>query len=100
MSDVLAALKPLFAPQSVAIVGASKTPGKQGHTALTYLRRGGFSGKIYLINPNEREIEGLPCHRSIAEVPEKVDCALLVIPAAASVAAVAECAKKIGRAHV
>jgi len=100
VSDVLAALKPLFAPQSVAIVGASKTPGKQGHTALTYLRRGGFSGKIYLINPNEREIEGLPCHRSIAEVPEKVDCALLVIPAAASVAAVAECAKAGVRAAI
>lgn len=93
MSDIVAALKPLFAPQSVAIVGASKTPGKQGHTALTYLKRGGFTGKIFLINPNEREIDGQPCFSSISDVPEKVDCALLVIPAAASVAAVADCAK-------
>ncbi|MGZ5834762.1 MAG: acetate--CoA ligase family protein [Xanthobacteraceae bacterium] len=90
--NVLARLNPLFQPANVAIIGASKTEGKQGHTALVYLRRCGFSGNIFPINPTEREIEGLPCYASIADVPAPVDCALLVIPAASSVAAVRDCA--------
>ena len=92
--SALDALAPLFRPQNVAIIGASKTPGKQGHTALTYLKRGGFAGGIFLVNPSESEIEGLACYHSIADVPVTIDCALLVIPAAASVQAVRDCATR------
>ena len=92
--SALSALAPLFRPQNVAIIGASKTPGKQGHTALTYLRRGGFKGGIFPINPSESEIGDLACYHSIADVPVTIDCALLVIPAAASVQAVRDCAAR------
>jgi acyl-CoA synthetase (NDP forming) len=93
MSDILTALAPLFRPHNVAVIGASRTPGKHGHTPLVYLKRCGFPGGIFPVNPAEREIEGLACYRSIADVPAPIDCALLVIPAAASIAAVRDCAE-------
>ena len=92
-SGMLAALAPLFKPQTVAVIGASKTPGKQGHTAIKYLQRAGFPGRIFPINPAGGEIEGIPCYASIADVPERIDNALMVIPAAASVDAVRDAAK-------
>src|SRR5262249_37872200 len=63
------ALQPLFRPAHVAIIGASGTPGKQGHTSLRYLQQGGYGGRISPVNPAGGEIEGLTCYRSIAEVP-------------------------------
>jgi acyl-CoA synthetase (NDP forming) len=90
---ILASLEPLFKPRTVAVIGASRTPGKQGHTAIKYLRRAGFAGGIFPINQAGGEIEGLTCYRSVAAVPERIDCALMVIPAAGTVAAVEECAE-------
>lgn len=94
MSDILTRLQPLFKPRNVAVVGASKTPGKQGHTAIKYLQRAGFPGGIFPINPGGGEVEGLACYASVADAPERIDCALMVIPAAASVAAVKDCAER------
>src|SRR5262245_36961839 len=76
-------LRPLLAPDSVAVIGASATPGKQGNTAIRYLRHAGFTGRIYPVNPSGGEIEGLPVLASIKDVPERVDCAFSVVPAAA-----------------
>ena len=90
---VLAALKPLFQPANVAVIGASKTPGKQGHTTIRYLKKAGFPGAIYPINPGGGEVEGLPMYASLSDVPERIDCALMVIPAAASVDGMRACAK-------
>jgi acyl-CoA synthetase (NDP forming) len=87
------ALQPLFAPAHVAVIGASSTPGKQGNTAIRYLKRCGFPGRISPVNPAGGEIEGLICYRSIKEVPGQVDCVLLVIPAAAVVTAIRQCAE-------
>lgn len=91
--NALTALKPLLQPENVAIIGASRTPGKQGHTVLTYLRRGGFAGGIFPVNPSVDEIDGLRCFRSIGDVPARVDCALLVVPASAAVDIVRDCAQ-------
>lgn len=87
------ALQPLFGPAHVAVIGASSTPGKQGNTAIRYLKRCGFPGRISPVNPAGGEIEGLTCYRSIKEVRGQVDCVLLVIPAAAVVTAIRECAE-------
>jgi len=91
---MLAALAPLFKPKTVAVIGASKTPGKQGHTAIKYLQRAGFPGRIFPVNPAGGEIEGLPCYASLADIPETVDSALMVIPAGVSVDAVREAAAR------
>ena len=97
---VPASLKDLFAPASVAVIGASATPDKQGNTALIYLKRAGFAGRIYPINPAGGEIEGLACYKTIGEVPERVDCAFTVIPAHATPAAIEACAEAGVRAVI
>jgi acyl-CoA synthetase (NDP forming) len=87
-------LRALFAPRHVAIIGASRTPGKNGHSALRNLVSGGFSGKIFPVNPSGGEIEGLPAYRSIRELPQAADCAMLIVPAAQCLGALEECAAR------
>ena len=86
----------LFRPQAVAVVGASRAPGKIGHAVLVNLLASGFQGKIYPINPREDAIEGLKCYPRVGETPGPVDVAVVCVPAPA-VAAVAE---DCGRAGV
>ena len=59
----MAGLGALFEPKSVAVIGASATPDKQGNNALIYLQRAGFAGRIYPVNPAGGEIAGLACYR-------------------------------------
>lgn len=98
--DLLKRLEPLFRPRSVAIVGASATPFKHGNVAVRYLRKGGFAGAIFPVNPAGGEIEGISAWRSIADLPGEVDCALFLIPAAATNDAVRACAAKGVRALI
>ncbi|MBT3883574.1 MAG: CoA-binding protein, partial [Rhodospirillaceae bacterium] len=91
-TTVYHALKPLFQPANVAVIGASNTEGKQGNTAIRYLQRCGYEGGIFPINPGQSEIEGLKCYAGIGDTVAKIDCALIVIPADAAVAAVKDCA--------
>lgn len=86
MSDTLEKVKPLerlLKARSVAIVGASEKPGALGNSVLRNLERHGFSGPIHLINPKRDEIAGRACLKSIADLPEGVDAAVLAIPGAA-----------------
>ncbi len=73
---------PLLAPQSIAVVGASATRGSFGHNLYTNLRNSGFSGVLYPVNPNRRYIETVPAVPNLAELPEPVDLAILLVPAA------------------
>ncbi len=75
-----AAIGRLLRPRSVAIVGASPTPGALGASLLAGLERAGFPGDIHLINPRRDEIGGRRCLKSIAELPDGVDVAVLAIP--------------------
>jgi acyl-CoA synthetase (NDP forming) len=72
-------LKPLLEPRSIAIVGASERPGAFGRTTLSQTLAGGFNGKIYPVNPNQREILGLKCYPSLADLPEPADLVVLVV---------------------
>ena len=89
-----AAIARLLRPRSVAIIGASATPGALGGNVLGNLERFGFRGDIHLINPNRTEINGRPCLKSAADLPEGVDCAVLAIPRAATLDAVKGCAAR------
>ena len=89
--SVLADLESLFNPRSVAVIGASKSPGKTGTTVLFCMIGGGFRGKIYPINPKEEEILGLEAHKSISEVPDKVDVAIICVPAPSTPQVIKEC---------
>jgi len=66
-------LDPLLRPKSIAVVGARARAGTVGRTLLTHLRRGGFAGSIYPINPRHGEIDGLTCYPSLADLPETVE---------------------------
>jgi acetate---CoA ligase (ADP-forming) len=89
-----AALRALFEPRAVAVIGASRTPGKLGYAVVANLISAGFPGLIYPINPAGGEIAGRACLRAIAELPDEVDCAMLVVPASETVAALAACAER------
>ncbi|MEW6428792.1 MAG: acetate--CoA ligase alpha subunit [Thermodesulfobacteriota bacterium] len=73
-------LSSLFYPQSVAVIGASRTPGKVGHDIVVNLAAGGFAGRIHPVNPAAAEVAGLPCLKAIGEAPEKVDLAIIAVP--------------------
>jgi len=77
-------LEPLFAPRSIAVVGASNETGRMGGGfVLKFLRQHGFSGSIYPVNPKYAEVQGLRCWPSLEAIPEPVDVAVVVVPARA-----------------
>ncbi len=94
--NVPSSLSALLQPRTVAIYGASATPGKLGHSVLVNLRRCGFDGRVIPVHPQAAEIDGLPCRASLADEAashpgQAVDCAFLAVPAAAVPAALADC---------
>ena len=76
-------LTALLQPRSVAVVGASARPGSFGDTLVAQLLGGGFRGPVHLVNPRYREVAGLPCLPSLADVAGPVDLAVLAVPNAA-----------------
>ena len=87
-------LDAIFRPKSVAIIGASRTPGKVGHVLTRNMLESGYRGKIYPINPNADEILGLSCYPSVLDVQGDVDLAVVAIPAAGVLQVAEECGKK------
>lgn len=73
---------PLFAPRSIAVIGASATAGGVAANFLRNLRTLGFAGAVYAVHPTATEIEGWPAFPSIAALPEKVDYAYVSVVAA------------------
>jgi len=74
-------LETLFAPRSVALVGASPRAGSLGHTVLHNLRAGGFSGALHLVNPRHVEVEGIRTLASVEAVEGSFDVAVIATPA-------------------
>ena len=85
------ALDFLFAPRSVAIVGATDRDGSVGRAVLENLR--GFKGAVYPVNPKHPALLGLPTFPSVAAIPAKVDLAIIVTPAPTVPGVVGECAR-------
>ncbi len=87
-------MEKFFTPKSVALVGASATPGKIGHSVLDALGKQDYKGKVYPINPKQKSILGLKCHPSIAAVPGKVDLVVVCVDLSVTPQVLKECAKK------
>lgn len=83
----------LFRPRSVAVVGASRAPGKVGNAVVRNLLSSGFAGEVVPVNPGEEEVEGLRCYPSVSAYGA-VDVAVVAVPARL----VAEVAEDAGRA--
>ena len=73
-------LDQLLAPKSVALIGASREEGSVGLITARNLLRGGFAGPVWLVNPKYRDIEGHPCHPSIAALPGIPHLAVVATP--------------------
>ncbi|WP_345713076.1 GNAT family N-acetyltransferase, partial [Kineococcus glutinatus] len=85
----------LLTPSSVVVIGASRHPGTVGHRLLADLVGGGFTGAVWAVNADagpERELLGVPLLPSARDVPGPVDLAVVAVPPAAAVTAVADCA--------
>lgn len=79
-------------PPSIAIIGASDNPHKIGGRPVDYLRRFGFRGQVFPINPNRPEIQGHRSFPSLDALPTAPDVAIIAVPGEAAVAAVDQCA--------
>jgi acyl-CoA synthetase (NDP forming) len=93
-------LSPLFAPRSVAIVGASPRENTLGNNVVVNLRRFGYAGRIFPVHPSAPEVAGLPAYRRLGELPEAAECAVLAVPADVIAAALEEGAQHGLRAAV
>lgn len=81
-----------FRPRSIVVYGASSDPDKLSGRPLAYLRKFGFPGKVYAVNPHRDQVQGVDAYKDIASVPGPVDLAVIVVPAAAVLEAVQRCA--------
>ncbi len=91
-------IEALFRPKSVAVIGASGKPGKIGYAIMKNLVDYGYEGKIYAVNVKGGEIEisgrKFPVYKSILDVPDEVDMAVIVVPAKFVPQVVEECGQK------
>lgn len=84
----------LLTPTSIAVIGASSQEGKVGHDILKNLLTQGYGGTVFPVNIKDGEILGKKAYRSVKDIPDAVDLAIIVIPAAAVPQALTECGEK------
>ena len=89
-----------FRPRSIAVIGASRTPGTVGYEIIDNLLADGFTGAIYPVNPNAVAVHSVPAYRGIADVPGEVDLAVIAVPKERVLAAAEACGVKGVRALV
>ncbi len=87
-------LDKFFHPQSIAVIGASRTPGKVGYDILKNIIQYGYKGTIYPINPAATNIMGLTSYPSILDVPDSIDLAIVVIPSKNVLDVIEQCGTK------
>lgn len=83
----------LLNPVGVAVIGASRTPGRTGHELLKHLRDYGAPGPLYAIHPEAESILDVPAYRHITDIPQPVDLAVVAVPAESVLEVVHECAE-------
>jgi acetyl coenzyme A synthetase (ADP forming)-like protein len=87
-------LEQFFSPKSVAIIGASHTPGKIGYSILENFVRGNFKGKVYPVNPDATPIFNLAVYPSVKKIPEEVDLVVIAVKAEIVPKILKECVEK------
>lgn len=88
---VTASLGPIFVPRSVAVIGASTNPSSIGNRLFRNLLHEGFTGPLYPVNPRARVVNSVRAYDSVAEIPDEVDLAFIVVPAAHVLDVAREC---------
>ncbi|HEY7423520.1 MAG TPA: bifunctional acetate--CoA ligase family protein/GNAT family N-acetyltransferase [Gemmataceae bacterium] len=94
MNALRPTLDSLFRPQSVAVFGASVTPGSVGNILMRNLLENPFSGVVFPINPKRRSVQGVHCYPDLASTPDKAELAVIATPAATVPALVRDCVEQ------
>ncbi len=98
--STLASLRAILNPRSVAVVGASRTPGTIGHLVLQSIVQNGFSGVVYPVNPNADAVLSIKTHPSVLDIAGDVDLAVIVVPTQLVVKVADECGRRGVRAII
>lgn len=85
------AIANLWRAKSIAIIGASEREGAMSRLPISYLKKYGFKGEIFPVNPKGGEIAGITAYKSIKDIPKKIELALIMVPVDAAKTAVREC---------
>ncbi len=93
-------LEALFAPKSVAVIGASTKPDSLGQAVFKNILFHGYTGVVYPVNPKAHSILGVKAYPSVLDIPDEVDLAVIIVPALAVAGVLDECGRKGVRAAV
>jgi len=96
----VASLRHLLAAESVAVIGASRKPGRIGHAILRNIISGGFGGRLYAVNPHAQSVLGVTCVPTVADLPEPPDLAVIAVPSASVNAVAGDCGRRGARSLV
>jgi len=91
---IITSMEQFFTPKSVALVGASSTPGKIGNSVLDALGKQDYKGKVYPINPKQKKILGIKCYPSLESIKAKIDLVVVCVDLSACGPIMKTCAKK------
>lgn len=89
-----ASIRPFFKPHSVAVVGASREPGSIGYRIMQQLVGQQFNGPVYPVNPKAGVICSIRAYKSVRELPEPVDLAIIVVPKKFVLSVIDDCAAR------
>ncbi|MEU9388062.1 GNAT family N-acetyltransferase, partial [Streptomyces sp. NPDC048279] len=92
----VASLRPLLCPEAVAVAGAGRKPGSVGRAILHHIKTGGYTRRLFAVNPSVTSVLGVPCYPSVSALPRTPDLVVVAVPAAAVPVIAEEC----GRAGV
>ena len=87
-------LDAIFAPETIAVIGASTQKGKVGHDIFANILSGGFTGTLFPVNPKAKSVLSVKCYTSIANIPDPIDLGMIILPPRAALNAVKDCIAK------
>ncbi len=87
-------LESLLHPKGVAVLGASQDTNKLVAKPIAFLLQHNYKGNIYPVNPKYKEVAGLTCYPSLAQVPGEIDAVIIGLPAESVLGALKECAER------
>ncbi|HTU72065.1 MAG TPA: GNAT family N-acetyltransferase [Trebonia sp.] len=87
----VASLRPVFEPESVVVIGAGRRHASVGRSVVDNMLKGGFRGRLYAVNPNARQISGVPSFPDVEQLPEVPDLAVVAVPPPAVVGVAQSC---------
>jgi acetyl coenzyme A synthetase (ADP forming)-like protein len=93
-------LDAIFSPRSIAVIGASRTPGTVGYEIIDNLLTDGFTGAIYPVNPKAVAVHSIPAYPSVGDVPHAIDLAVITVPKELVLEVAEQCGVKGVRALV